>query len=252
MNTFQFEFIRPKQLNNSRVMSWFSYKNGVYHSEGAAIYGLNVGFSSHEDQHIVLKHIHEMCTAIGIRHSDLALANQIHSSNVLEVKKGGVYPNVDAFVSNTPGVALGIQVADCGAVLLGDFKNKVIGSAHAGWRGSVDEIVPRTIEKMVQIGAEKHSIKAFISPCLGKHNFEVGDEVSEKFPQHLVNLVDYEKPHVDMKGLIFEQLINSEILSNHIEVDARCTIDNSDLFYSYRREKNQSGRMMGVIKLNKF
>lgn len=252
MNTFPFDFIRPENLNNSRLMSWFSYKNPDYNTEGAHIPGLNVGFSSKEDQHIVLEHIHDLCEAIGISHKNLALANQIHSSNVLEITKGGVYPNVDAFVTKTPGIALGIQVADCGAILLGDFENKVIGAAHAGWRGTVSEIVPLTIKKMVELGAHPHTIKAYISPCLGKHNFEVGEEVAAEFPDHLVNVADYEKPHIDMTGLLIEQLMDSKLLSDHIFSDGRCTIDEHELFYSYRREKEESGRMMGIIKLTKF
>lgn len=252
MSTFPFEFIRPSQLNNARIMSWFSYKNPDFHSEGAHIEGLNVGFSSNEDQHVVLSHIHSLCKSIGIRHRDLALANQIHSSNVLVVERGGVYPNVDAFVSKTPGVALGIQVADCGALLLGDFKNKVIAAVHSGWRGAVGEIVPLTINKMIEVGAEIHEINAYLSPCLGVHNFEVGEEVSSKFPGHLVNNDDYEKPHVDMVGLLKEQLIDAGVLTSKIETDGRCTIDEDSLFYSYRREKEQSGRMLAIIKLNKF
>ncbi len=252
MSISQIELIRPEGLNNSRVMSWFTYKNPDLVSEGAKIKGLNLGFSSKEDQHIVLKHIHEFCRSIGISHRDLAIANQIHSTNVLEVTSGGVYPNVDAFVSKKPGVALGIQVADCGAILFGDFDNKVIGATHAGWRGAVNGIIPNTIKKMVEIGANPRSIKVFVSACLAKHNFEVGEEVAELFPKHLVNSTDYTKPHVDLSGFIFEQLIDTEILSSNIEVDNRCTIDNSNEFYSYRRERDQSGRMMGVVKLNKL
>ena len=252
MSTFQFEFTRPKELNNSRVMSWFSYKNPAYQTESSNINGLNLGFSSKEDQHIILHHIREYCNAIGLHHKDLALANQIHSTNVLVVEKGGHYPNVDAFVSKTPGVALGIQVADCSAVLFGDFENKVIGAAHAGWRGAVEGIVVKTLQKMIDIGANPHSIHTYISPCLAKHNFEVGTEVADKFPNHFVNNKDFSKPHVDLKGLIFEQLTDSKILSRNIEMDTRCTIDHERLFYSYRRENETSGRMMGIIKLNKF
>ncbi len=252
MSTLQIDFIRPEGLNNSRVMSWFSYRNIDFKSDGALIDGLNMGFSSKENQHIVLKHIHDFCKTIGISHRDLALANQIHSTNIIEVTKGGVYPNVDAFVSKTPGVALGIQVADCGAVLFGDFDNKVIGAAHAGWRGAVDGIIPATINKMIELGADPHSIKVFISPCIALHNFEVGAEVSDKFPPHLVNDTDFEKDHVDLTGLIREQLIDAEILSNNIELDGRCTIDHEDLFYSYRRDAESSGRMMGIVKLNKL
>ncbi|MBO6793283.1 MAG: peptidoglycan editing factor PgeF [Balneolaceae bacterium] len=233
-------------------MAWFSYKNPEFHSEGAHIDGLNVGFSSEEDQHVVLRHIHTLCESIGIKHRDLALANQIHSNNVLVVERGGVYPNVDAFVSKTPGVALGIQVADCGALLLGDFENKVIAAVHAGWRGTVGEIVPHTISKMQELGADKQNITAFISPCLGAHNFEVGEEVASKFPGHLVNDDEYEKPHVNMVGLLKEQLLDAGVLSANIEADGRCTIDEESLFYSYRREKEKSGRMLAIIKLNKL
>jgi YfiH family protein len=233
-------------------MSWFTYKNPELVSEGANIEGLNLGFSSKEDQHVVLRHIHEFCKSIGISHRDLALANQIHSTNVLEVTTGGVYPNVDAFVSKTPGVALGIQVADCGAILFGDFDKKIIGAAHAGWRGAVNGIIPNTINKMVELGADPRTTKVFVSACLAKHNFEVGDEVAELFPKHLVNITDYKKPHVDLSGLIFEQLIDAEVLSSNIEVDNRCTIDNKDDFYSYRREGEKSGRMLAVVRLNKL
>lgn len=252
MTTSPIDLIRPERLNNSRIMSWFSYKNPSYDTDSETIPGLNVGFSSAENQHIILHNIHQLCAEVGISHKSLALANQIHSANVLEVKKGGVYPNIDAFVSRTEGVALGIQVADCGAVLLGDFDNKVIGAAHAGWRGAVAEIVPQTIQSMKELGADEKEIQVFVSPCISKHNFEVGEEVAARFSEHLINRENYTKPHIDLKGLLFEQLLESGVRSAHIEIDERCTIDHEDLFYSYRREKEKSGRMMGIIKLNKF
>ena len=234
------------------MKSWFTFKNPEHFTKGAQIRGLNLGFNSKEEPHIVLKHFHEFCKSIGISHQDLALANQIHSTNVLEVKKGGVYQNTDAFVSKTPGVALGIQVADCGAILFGDFDNKVIGAAHAGWRGAINGIIPNTINRMIELGANPRSTDVFVSACIAKHNFEVGNEVAVQFPIHLVNSVDYEKPHVDLNGLIFEQLIDSGILSKKIQIDSRCTIDHKDDFYSYRREGDNSGRMLGVVKLNKI
>lgn len=252
MNSFQFDLLRPDGLNNARVMSWFTYKNPACKENDAVIPGLNLGFNSKENQHIVLKNIHDLCKSIGIRHRDLALANQIHSANVIQVDKGGVYPNVDAFVSKTPGVALGIQVADCAAILFGDFENKVIGASHAGWRGALQGIIPSTINKMVELGANRFTTNVFVSACIAKHNFEVDYDVAKQFPDHLVNTKEYNKPHLDLKGLLFEQLIDSEILSKNIQLDSRCTIDEKNTFYSYRREKERSGRMLGVIKLNKF
>ncbi|RNC85518.1 MAG: peptidoglycan editing factor PgeF [Balneola sp.] len=250
MQSSQIEFIRPEKLNDGRILSWFSLKNPELIEEGQVIPGLNIGFNSKDRHDIVLHNLKLLSDEIRTKTSSIALAEQVHKSDVKLVSRGGIYTETDAFVSNTPGIALGIQVADCGAVLLGDSMNKVIGAAHAGWRGAVSGIVPKTIEEMVTLGAEKNRIKAFISPCLAVHNFEVGAEVANQFPGNLVDNNSYEKPHVDLKGLIIEQLMEVGIKQENIECDARCTIDYEDLFYSYRREKEKSGRMLGVIKLN--
>lgn len=243
------DFIRPKLLNEARIFSWFTLKNSHLMEKGQKIEGLNIGFNSKEEQEILLHNLNLLATSIRTNTRNLALAEQVHTTNIEIVSEGGIYPETDAFVSNTSGMALGIQVADCGAVLLGDSINKVIGAAHAGWRGAVEGIVPKTIQKMIELGADLKHIKAFVSPCLAKHNFEVGEEVARQFGEELTDR-SYSKPHVDLKGLIKSHLITSGISPEHIEIDERCTIDHEDLFYSYRREKEKSGRMVGVIKLN--
>ena len=250
MSSSEVKFIRPEKLNDGRVLSWFSLKNADLIEEGQQIPGLNIGFNSVERHDIILHNLKLLSDEIRTKTSNIALGEQVHKTNIKLVTKGGIFSETDAFVSNTPGVALGIQVADCGAVLLGDSWNKVIGAAHAGWRGAVSKIVPKTIQKMLELGAETSRIKAFISPCLAVHNFEVGEDVADQFPTNLVDHNSYEKPHVDLKGLIMEQLLFSGILPKNIECDNRCTIDHEDLFYSYRREKEKSGRMLGVIKIN--
>ncbi len=252
MKSSHIDFIRPKVLNDARIFSWFTFKNPHFSENGQRIAGLNIGFNSNEEQDILLHNLDMLATAIRTNTRHLALANQVHKTKVATVSEGGLYPETDAFVCNTPGMALGIQVADCGAVLLGDSMNKVIGAAHAGWRGAVAGIVPKTIEKMIELGAQIENIKAFVSPCLAKHNFEVGEEVAAHFAEHLVDRKHFDKPHVDLKGLIKDQLLNSGIAHSNIEMDERCTIDHEELFYSYRREKEESGRMVGIVKLNKL
>lgn len=252
MTSSRIECIRPENLNNARIFSWFTLKNPDMRSEGHAISGLNIGLNTKEGQTALLENLHILSQEINTGMKDIALAEQVHSANVQVVDSGGIYTGTDAFVTNTPGVALAIQVADCGAVLLGDSQNQVIGAAHAGWRGAVAGIVPGTIQKMVEMGAETGKIRVFISACLSKHNFEVGEEVAGQFPEHHVDLSGYEKPHVDLKGLIREQLTDAGINDHFIVTDDRCTIDHESLFYSYRREKEKSGRMAAIIKLNKL
>ncbi len=252
MKSSHIDFIRPEKLNDARIFSWFSLKNAHLKEEDQLIPGLNIGFNSKEHQNILLHNLNMLAEEIRMKPSNIALAEQVHKTEVKVVTNGGIYAETDAFVSNTPGIALGIQVADCGAVLFGDSVNKVIGAAHAGWRGAVGEIVPKTIYKMVELGADISKIKVFVSPCLSIHNFEVGEEVADKFEEHLIDRVNFKKPHVDLKGLINDHLIKSGIKETNIEVDERCTIDHEHLFYSYRREKEKSGRMVGIIKLNKL
>jgi hypothetical protein len=233
-------------------MSWFTLKNPDFRSLGKNIRGLNLGLNTSEDQDVLLYNLNMVSTEIRTGMKHIALAEQVHKDRVREVETGGIYPETDAFVSKTPGLALAIQVADCGAVLLGDPMNRVIGAAHAGWRGAVAEIVPKTIQEMIKLGAEAKNIRVFVSPCLEVHNFEVGEEVAEHFPDHLVDFTSYDKPHVNLKGLIRDQVLDAGVQEKNTLIDDHCTIDHDELFYSYRREKELSGRMAGIIKLNKL
>lgn len=241
-------FIRPTLLNNRQISSWFSLRNHeVLHQN--KIPGLNLGLNTDEEKEIVLQNRQLLRDEIGVGDNNIAYATQVHKTHVEVVEKAGTYPATDAMVTRNPDLALAIQVADCAAVLLGDPENKIIGAAHAGWRGAADDIIPKTIAKMKTLGAEIDQIHAFISPCISMENFEVGEEVAAQFPDEFVDREHYKKPHVDLKAFIRFQLLNEGMLDSKIELDTHCTIDD-ERFYSYRRQKEKSGRMMGIIKLN--
>jgi len=241
-------FIRPTLLNNMQISSWFSLRNHeILHQN--KIPGLNLGLNTDEEKEVVLQNRQLLRDEIGVGDNNIAFATQVHKTHVEVVEKAATYPETDAMVTRTPNIALAIQVADCSAVLLGDPENKIIGAAHAGWRGAADDIIPKTISKMKTLGAEIEQIQAFVSPCICLENFEVGEEVAAQFPDEFIDREHYKKPHVDLKAFIRFQLLNEGMLESKIELDTHCTIDD-DRFYSYRRQKEKSGRMMGVIKLN--
>lgn len=246
------KFIRPRNLNESRILSWFSLKNAHYSVENARIPGLNVGFNSDENQDIILEQLHVLAKETDTSLKHIAIAQQIHSGNVKVVTKGGIYPDTDAFVSSTLGISLLIQVADCGAILLGDATNQVIGAAHAGWRGAHKGIVRKTVESMLTLGADVTTIEAYISPCISVDAFEVGQEVADLFPEQFVEKNQRTKPHVDLKGYIFDELVTTGILESHIVLDTGCTFNDDTDFYSFRREAEKAGRMAAVIKLNEI
>lgn len=243
------DLIKPKLLNDESISSWFSLRNQDSVQPNLTIPGLNLGLNTDEEDEVVLQNRKLLLDEIGLEVHQIAYAIQVHKTRIEEVKHGGTYPNTDAFVTAEPNLALAIQVADCAAVLFGDPKNKVIAAAHAGWRGAAGNIIPKTLEKMMSLGAEIKNIKAFISPCISLENFEVGEEVAAQFPDKFVDSDHYQKPHVDLKEFIRFQLLELGMKESKIELDMHCTI-NDERFYSYRRQKELSGRMMGIIKLN--
>lgn len=249
MMSSRIDLIKPKLLNGESISSWFSLRNQDSVHPNLTIPGLNLGLNTDEEDEIILQNRKLLLDEIGLEAHQIAYAIQVHKTRVEEVTHGGTYPNTDAFVTAEPNLALAIQVADCAAVLFGDPKNKVIAAIHAGWRGAAGNIIPKTLEKMMTLGAEIKNIKAFISPCISLENFEVGEEVAAQFPDKFVDRDHYQKPHVDLKEFIRFQLLELGMKESKIELDMHCTI-NDERFYSYRRQNEKSGRMMAIIKLN--
>lgn len=239
----------PQLLNDDTISSCFSLRNEQSVHTEREIPGLNLGMNTEESKAIVTKNRALWLRSIEVDSTQVAYAVQVHKTEVKEVKKAGLYEDTDGFVTVQKNLTLAIQVADCAAVLFGDAENKVIGAAHAGWRGAVGEIVPKTIRKMLKLGAQLSEISVFVSPCISAHNFEVGEEVAELFPDAFVERTNFTKPHVNLKAFIRHQLVSEGIASNRIEIEESCTLINPN-FYSYRRQKEKSGRMMGIIQLN--
>ena len=243
----ELEFIRPNLLNNGIVESYFTLKNNVL--ENGVVKGLNLGFNTIDEEAIVSANRSLLLRTLNLDIEQFATAQQIHSNEVIYVEKGGMYENVDGLVTNKDNIALAIQVADCGAVLIADTTNKVIGAAHAGWRGARSGVIENTIELMKKYGGEPDNMNVFISPCISLRNFEVGKEVATQFPDEVVDYEHFTKPHIDLVQYIRTKVEELGVSSERIEVNGRCTVEESNSFYSYRREKEKSGRMMGIIKL---
>jgi len=243
------EMIRPNIFYEAQgIEAWFTCKNADLYSTGQKIPGLNIGFNTREAKEVVRKNRKKLLNALGIQPEKVAFAEQVHGNRVQVVSQGGTFENVDALITSVKGLSLAIQVADCAAVLMADSNNGVIAAAHAGWRGAAADILPKTVAAMTSLGAETSNIKAFISPCISKENFEVGEEVAEKFPPEYVDYKTYNKPHVDLKGFLEDQLLKLGIDRTRIEVNEGCTMEDAERFYSYRREQQGSGRMLGLIR----
>jgi len=191
----------------------------------------------------------------------IASLKQVHSTRVVvidsPVKTGTMIQcDGDALVTNQPQLVLIVRTADCVPVLLVDHESGVIGAIHAGWRGAVDDIVPKTIQACVeQFGSDVAHMHVAIGPSIGPCCYEVDEQVIEPlqaaYPDWLGVLQEGKggKGKFDLKKLIWHQILASGIPELQVERMEYCTSCCDDLFFSYRREGKVNGTMMSGIML---
>ncbi len=191
----------------------------------------------------------------------IASLKQIHSTRVAVFDgqvKAGVMPQGegDALVTNQPQFLLVVRTADCVPVLLVDHKTGVIGAIHAGWRGAVGGIVPKTIQTCVEhFGSNVAHMHMALGPSIGPCCYEIDAQVIEplktRYPDWLGVLLETTegKGMLDLKKLIWHQILASGIPEHQVERIEECTRCRDDLFFSYRREGKVNGTMMSGIML---
>ena len=241
-------YLRPLLADLDGVVAAYSTRHGGVST--APFHSLNLGLNTGDEAKAVLSNQSRFLGQLGIRLDQLARAEQVHGSAVATVEAPGAYRGVDALVTARPGIALAIAAADCAVVLLVDPTARVAGAAHAGWRGAAANIVRATVRAMQAIGAVPANIHAFVGPCISAANFEVGPEVAAQFaPEHVREPVPGQRPHVDLRAVLDDQLVEVGVPEKAIETCPFCTFDRTDDFFSYRKEGGRTGRMMGVIML---
>jgi len=192
---------------------------------------------------------------------------QLHSADVRVVKseddakpKPGVLGDdqyCDALVSNVPKILLAVKTADCVPILLGDAKSGAFAGVHAGWRGTSSSILSASIERLrSEYGAQPEHLRAAIGPAANVCCYEVGADVigrfQECFPDSNSLFVATRDSHarIDLHKANRDQLIAAGVPADRIHTAPFCTMDRTDLFFSYRREKavhGRVGRLMAVI-----
>jgi len=162
--------------------------HGFFGREGGVSIGLyeslNCGPGSSDDAKAVAENRHRIVTTLAPDMGDgarLVSLSQIHSAIVHTLPAWEERREGDAMVTATPGLALGILTADCAPVLLADPKAKVIGAAHAGWKGALGGVLEATLDAMEKLGALRDRINAAIGPCISQPNYEVGWEFRDRF-----------------------------------------------------------------------
>ncbi|MCC5913060.1 MAG: peptidoglycan editing factor PgeF [Balneolaceae bacterium] len=243
------KIIRPKLFQDLRgAEALFTESNRDEVNSGGVVPGLNLGYNTESKPNVVDRNFRLLFDEIGWRSDQFAVAEQVHQDNIELVDQPGTLNETDGLITLTTGLALGIRVADCAAILAADPVNGVAGAFHAGWKGAAMGIAPKGIELMQRHGADPKKIVVYVSPCITQKNFEVGEEVASQFPDRFVDRISYNKPHVDLVSFIRHQILDTGIPDTSIEFSGNCTMEN-DQYYSYRREGSKAGRMVGFVRL---
>jgi polyphenol oxidase len=229
--------------------AFFSRDGGV--SEG--IYArLNGGIGSNDDPTKVAENRRRMAQHLGVPREHLLTAFQIHSPDVAVASAPwdtASRPRADAIITRTEGLAIGITAADCGPILLVDPNARVIGAAHAGWKGALTGIVESTVEAMEKLGADRANILAAIGPLIRQYSYEVGNEFVERFIEADVENSLFFVPAArdghamfDLAGLIRMRLENAGVLViDDIGIDTY----SDQRFFSYRRSVHRKEQDYG-------
>lgn len=184
---------------------------------------------------------------------------QVHGTEVLVVDRPLTptdrFPGSwDALVTDQPGVMVAVRTADCVPVLMYDLAHRVVAALHAGWRGAVSGILPKTIALLrSRFGLFPEQLRVSIGPSAGVCCYEVDEPVLESLCQNLPDWEDLiwnrkgSKANLDLKALIRTQAQAAGIRPTSITAVNLCTICHADLFFSYRREGRVIGTMVSAI-----
>ena len=237
-------------------------RHGFFTRRGGAssgVYaGLNCGTGSTDQTEIVGINRARVADALEVPPDHLVAVHQLHSAKAVIVDgPQSELPRADGLVTATPGLALSVLTADCQPVLFADTDARVIGAAHAGWKGAQGGILEATVDAMVELGATRAGIHAVIGPAISQRAYEVGPEFFDTFldedPENTRFFAggDGDRMHFDLPGYGLSRLRAAGIAS--AEWTRHCTYYDPDRFYSYRRSVHARdpdyGRLISAIVL---
>ncbi|MDX2159303.1 MAG: peptidoglycan editing factor PgeF [Hyphomicrobiaceae bacterium] len=239
--------------------------HGFFTREGGVsggIYGaLNCGVGSRDERAHVLENRRRVASYLGTQGEQLLTCHQVHSAEAVVVTEPfppGALPKADALVTRVPGIALGALAADCAPVLFADPEARIIGAAHAGWKGALTGILEATIAAMVRLGARPGRIRAALGPCIGPDAYEVGAEFEDRFietdpanARFFRRAAPQARPRFDLPGYVLDRLARAGL--DTVESVTACTYSDEQRLFSYRRSVHNGepdyGRQVSAVVL---
>ncbi|MDX2237899.1 MAG: peptidoglycan editing factor PgeF [Hyphomonadaceae bacterium] len=253
----------PPRFTSAALARLPGVRHGFFGREGgvsAGVYAtLNAGQGSRDDAASVAENRRRIAAGIGVAPERLVGVHQVHSAIVHRVAAPwpDARPEGDALVTTEPDLALSVLTADCAPVLLADSQARVIGAAHAGWRGALGGVLEATVAAMAAAGAASTRITAAIGPCIRQPSYEVGPEFRAAFLEGDAASAPYFRPGAgdrllfDLPGYCNHRLRRAGV--ERVDALALDTYSDPTAMFSHRRSVHQGhsdyGRNCAVIAL---
>lgn len=225
---------------------------------------LNLGFSYADSIENVAKNWRLFADVLGFDLNSCVRSSQTHTNNVLVVEdehrgmgvlRDRTYNDIDALYTESKNVVIATGHADCTPVYFFDPRRRAIALAHAGWRGTAAGIVRKVLEIFLSKGSDMKDMVCAIGPAVSQAEYEVGFEVVDamKFAFDISRFVKInstsQRPHIDLKAINRELMLDFGVLPENIEVSEECTKTNSEYFFSHRRSGLNRGSHIACMSL---
>lgn len=216
---------------------------------------LNLGERLGDEPACVAENRRRVRAILGVTEAEFVGVEQVHGGTVAEVLGPGqrewASVQADALVTEVPGVALSVRTADCVPLLLADGRGRAVAAVHGGWRSLAAGIVAHTLERLAQLyGVAPEDCWAALGPAIGPCCFKVGPEVAARFAAYGDGAI-HQGPggrfRIDLAAVASLQLQAAGLPRAQIERWAGCTACQPEDFFSHRRDRGQTGRMVGAI-----
>lgn len=256
------QFSNLKRYENNIVHCFTTRLGGISKGNCST---LNLGYKAYDSIQNVDENYNRLCKALGVEYSSLVYSSQVHGTDIRIVREKDEKNNrnreenlgsYDGLATDVKGITLVTFYADCVPILFYDDNRKIIAMAHSGWRGTVAEIVVKTVEKIKNVySCNPEDLEIAIGPSIGKCCFEVGEEVYDQFVRKLYwskrfcKKTNNNKWHIDLKGIIKQSLLNSGVANEKICDVAICTKCNKHIFFSHRGDNGKTGSLAAVMQI---
>lgn len=255
-------FLQPEWAQNFPLYAGFSTRNGGV--SRPPFHSLNLGFNTEDTLYNVEGNRSTLCRAFDVSPASLLTVRQVHGNNILVISEPNpdlghfLAVECDAIITNQPQIMVGILTADCYSVLFWHPVAQVIAAAHVGWRGAVKGILGKVLDALRELfQAQAGDLYCAIGPGISAAHYEVDRAVRDEFVKAGVrwNEIAAEKKIGQFWQLDIARCCRLQLERGGVDpakiADATpwCTFKNRELFFSYRRDKGQTGRQMGFIMM---